>query len=128
MVFLSILNNCLEQMNYDELNERDKMFYGVIPMLIKESKKYIGLTKTKDEIEDIEQSLIEFCYKCIDSYNFSKGAKFSTYLNLRLRDFNSDFITKYYGIKTSRVQIRQHKEKYGTELRIYFDSIENLVD
>ena len=123
---MGILNECLDKMIYDELTERDTMFYGVIPMLIKEAKKYTGLTKTKDEMEDIEQSLIEFCYKCIDSYKKDKGAKFSTYLNLRLRDLNCDFITKYYGIKTSRVQIRQHKEKHGTDLRIYFDTIDDF--
>lgn len=124
---MGILNNCLTKFNIDTpCDDRDKMFYGVIPMLIRESKKYITLIKTKDEIEDIEQSLILFCYKCIDSFNENKGAKFSTYLTLRLRDFNYDFISKYYGIKTSRSQLQKYKEQYGKELKFYFEPIDDI--
>ena len=113
--------------NKDILTERDKMFLGVIPMLIKESQKYINLIKTKDELEDIENSLVEFCCKCIDMYNKNKGAKFSTYLAIRLQDFNNDFISKYYGVKTTRTQIKNHREKYGEDLKIYFDSYEDAI-
>lgn len=114
--------------NKEILSERDKMFLGVIPMLIKESQKYTNLIKTKDELEDIENSLVEFCYKCIDMYKPSKGAKFSTYLSIRLQDFNSDFISKYYGVKTSRTQIKNYRNKYGEDLKIYFASYEDLMN
>ena len=113
--------------NKDILSERDKMFLGVIPMLIKESQKYVNIIKTKDELEDIENSLVEFCYKCIDMYKAGKGAKFSTYLSIRLQDFNSDFIGKYYGVKTTRTQIRNYREKYGEDLKIYFDSYDDAI-
>lgn len=125
---MGILNDCLIEFAnpYFEITERDKMFYSVIPMLIKESQKYYKIVKTKGEIEDIEQSLIAFCYKCIDSYKDDKGAKFSTYLTLRLRDFNYDFITVYYGIKTSRTQIKKFKETHGSDLRFYFEPLDSL--
>ena len=113
--------------NKELLSNRDKLFLSVIPMLIKESQKYINIIKTKDELEDIENSLVEFCYKCIDAYNKNKGAKFSTYLSIRLQDFNCDFISKYYGVKTTRSQIRNYREKYGEDLKIYFDSYDDVI-
>ena len=108
------------------INKEHDMLLSVFPMLIKESQKYTNLVKTKDEIDDIDQSLVEFCLKCINSYNDNKGAKFSTYLCIRLKDFNSDFISKYYGIKTSRNSIRQYKEKTGEDLKIYFQPLDTF--
>lgn len=126
---MSLLNMYIRDLQNNEnfLNDRDRMFLGVIPMLIKESQKYISLVKTKDEFEDVENSLVEFCYKCIDTYSPDKGAKFSTYLSIRLMDFNNDFITKYYGVKTSRSQIRQYRKKYGEDLKLYFDVLDDII-
>lgn len=110
----------------DNLSDRDYLFLSSIPILIKESKKYISILKIKNDLEDIENSLVEFCYKCIDSFNENKGTKFTTYLTIRLRDFNIDFISKYYGIKTSKYQLKNYKSKYNTNLKFYFETIEEL--
>ena len=105
-----------------EGDERDRAVADVIGILGKnfgKLNKMIG----RDEQIDLWHDLIAFAYEQYDRYDASKGAKFSSYLYIRLRHFSDGVITRYTGIKTTRYQMRKHKENTGKPLVITVEAL-----
>lgn len=117
-----------EMSNDDNLDERDKTVVGVLPLLAKYATRYTSILKTKDEMFDIQQDLLLYAYKCVETYNSDKKSKFSTYLMTRLLDFNKDFCQKYYGIKATRWDYKKHKKDYCEDLKFYFEPYDSEED